>query len=948
MKSSEGSTRKHPEEPAVRGKEEAQSVAQELQTANDKLKIKIKETTQAKSDLENLIVSAEIAALFLDQHLRIKRFTPRVSEHFHILSTDEGRPLADLADRFDYDTLLHDAETVLETLEPREKEIQGEGGGWFLVRLRPYRTVDNRIEGVVITFVEISAQKRLQEQLRQAKTFAEQIVESVPEPLLVLTPDLRVKKANDTFYEQFQVKPQATEGHLIYDLGNGQWDIPELHTLLEAILPDNNAFIDYEITHTFEQIGTRTMLMSGRRLNGVQLILLTIKDITKRKHIEDALRQNEERYRILVERAQEYAILMLDPDGQIVMWNQGAERIFGYTEQEALGRSASLIFTKEDRAAGIPEQEMKTARETGHANDDRWQLRKDGSRFWANGVMEVLRQPDGSIRGFAKVLRDNTRRKQSEDALRKSKERYYTLFNSMDEGYCIIEVLFDESDEPVDYRFLETNPAFDVQTGLHDAVGKRMRELAPDHEDFWFETYGRIAQTGKPERFTSQAQQLDRWFDVYAFRIGEPEERKVAILFSDITDFKQSEEALRESEERYRAIFDTVGASIWDEDFSAVKTALDALQAEGIPDLRSYLEAHPAVVDEMLDLVRIRNVNETTLKMYGATSKKELIGPLQQIFLPEARSVFIDELMVLAQGASFLSSEVPLATLQGERMETAFTFTAVDPPVYSQVLISLLDITERKRAEEALRRLNETLEERVEERTQEIREQEQRIRELATRLTVAEQQERQRIAQILHDDLQQQLYGLGMTLDMLRNPRSDEEAHRLRDQVDEILDQATHLTRSLSTELSPPILESSDLEETLRWLALQKNEQYNLEVEIETRGVIRVPSHSVRVLLYQALREVLFNIVKHAGVNHARIVVWEEAAEVVVQVEDSGAGFDTTLLKQSAPTKGGFGLHSVRERLDLMGGHFQIHSQPGEGTRVTLRVPMEDGQNESA
>ncbi|WP_267641003.1 ATP-binding protein [Haloarchaeobius amylolyticus] len=128
------------------------------------------------------------------------------------------------------------------------------------------------------------------------------------------------------------------------------------------------------------------------------------------------------------------------------------------------------------------------------------------------------------------------------DRLRESEERYRTLFQSIEQGYCIVEMLFDEHEEPVDYRFLLTNPAFEEESGLVDVEGKRMRELEPLHEEFWFEIYGEVALTGKSRRFTRQARYLDeRWFDVYAVRVGDPDEHKVAILFEDVTDRKQTE-----------------------------------------------------------------------------------------------------------------------------------------------------------------------------------------------------------------------------------------------------------------------------------------------------------------------------------------------------------------------------------------------------------------------
>jgi len=150
-----------------------------------------------------------------------------------------------------------------------------------------------------------------------------------------------------------------------------------------------------------------------------------------------------------------------------------------------------------------------------------------------------------------------------------SETRYQTLFDSIDEGFCLIEMMFDENMKPVDYRFLEINPAFEKQTGLRDAQGKRMRELAPEHEEHWFEIYGKIALTGEPIRFENYAEQLHRWYEVYAFRVGQPQDKHVAILFNDITERKIAEESLHESEELLRLSSELANVAAWEMDLVA-------------------------------------------------------------------------------------------------------------------------------------------------------------------------------------------------------------------------------------------------------------------------------------------------------------------------------------------------------------------------------------------
>ena len=265
-------------------KEELQSTNEELVTVNSELQAKIDEMSDLNNDINNLLASTEIGTIFLNAHLEIKRFTPSMTKLFSLIPTDMGRPIRDLTTKISYPDLYKDAQTVLDTLQAKETEVMTEDGRWFLMRILPYRTKENVIDGVVITFIDITDRKRAVEQMRAAKNFAERIVETVRVPLLILDPDLNVISANDQFCRKFRTTRGETDNKRIYDLGNGQWNIPRLRELLEQIVPDNNSVDDFEVEHDFQGIGFKKMFLNAHRIpeegERTGMILLSMEDIT--------------------------------------------------------------------------------------------------------------------------------------------------------------------------------------------------------------------------------------------------------------------------------------------------------------------------------------------------------------------------------------------------------------------------------------------------------------------------------------------------------------------------------------------------------------------------------------------------------------------------------------------------------------------------------------------
>jgi len=398
-------------------REELQSINEELTTVNHELKSKVDELGHANSDMHNLMDATAIATVFLDRELRITRYTPSAVTLFNLIPTDVGRPLTDLTTQLHYPEMGADAQRVLERLVPIEREVGQSDGSWYLARLLPYRTIEDRIAGVVLSFVNITERKQAEE----VRLWLSAVVTASSDAIISFSLDHAILSWNSGAVRMFGYSAEEAIGQPLSLLNGSDGEEREMLTSkLVASRPIEN----FETTRRRKDGSvlhvslTESPIMDegGEVMAGTAII----RDISNTRRIEEALRESREQLRMILENASEFAIFSTDLERRITVWNTGAQALLGYAEEEVLGRPADVIFTDEDRAAGVPQRESETALAQGRASDDRFHERKDGSRFWASGAMMLMRDAQGQARGFVKILRDQSASRHAQQALQQS------------------------------------------------------------------------------------------------------------------------------------------------------------------------------------------------------------------------------------------------------------------------------------------------------------------------------------------------------------------------------------------------------------------------------------------------------------------------------------------------------------------------------------------------
>jgi len=388
------------------------------------------------------------------------------------------------------------------------------------------------------------------EKLEEEKKFSETILKTIPEGMDIVDQKLQILWMSDNFLKIFGQKAIGKKCFEVYRDNKTQCQkcplkksikVGETKTLITDHVAGGKTF---EITHT------------GMIYKDKKAILETFRDITENKKVANRIRESEMRFRLFFENDPDFCY-MISTDGKILGANHAALNFLGYSVNELTGKPLKGIYAPES----LPRMKklfIKWKKEGKLFNEEIVIINKKQERKTVLLSANSVRDTKGKVIHSISVQRDITEKKKAEEKIKESDEKYRTLFEKMDEGFCVIEMIYNAKSKPVDYRFLEINAAFMKQTGLKDALTKTMRQMVPKHDEHWFKIYGDVAKTGKSIRFQDEAKVMQRYYDVFAFRLGGKGSKKVGVIFNDISVKKKAENQTKLQNEIFKNLAEGV------------------------------------------------------------------------------------------------------------------------------------------------------------------------------------------------------------------------------------------------------------------------------------------------------------------------------------------------------------------------------------------------------
>jgi len=890
--------------------------------------------------------------------------------------------------------------------------------------------------GVVL---DITARKEAEETLKRTGEFIRRITDVAPSILYVY--DLQERRnvwGNREMFDGLgydQARLDAMAERLLETLFHpDDWPRYQAHAARLSRLADGEvAEFEYRMRHadgTWRWLYSRDMVFKRADDGSVKQIAGAALDITERKRAEQELA----RLAAIVQSSED-AIISIDRERIITSWNHGAERLYGYTAEEAAGRPIALLIPPERHdeerrifariLAGVPIEHYETVRR-----------RKDGTLLDVSLTISPIRNEQGAIVGASKIARDITDRKRAERALAEQQQLLKSITDNADMALFIM----DERQ-----RCIFMNPAAERLTGFTlDQVPERplhefVHHTRPDGTPYPLSECP--IDRAFPEANRVQGEEVfvhkDGRFYHVAFTASPLHDRRgrpvgTIIEVQDITERKRQEAALLESESFYRQTLESIpgmvftstpdGACDYVSDQWVEFTGVPAAEQLGSgwvqvvhPDdrERAYAAWRTAVEGRgEYDLeyrVRRRDGGYEWFKVRGRAIRDERgaiarwfgtavnIDALKQVeealrererflstvtgsarvglvmvekgyvyrFANEAYAAIFDlptdrivgrhvyevlphawtqiqPRLDRAFAGERVSYELILPPRPGEKDDRYYAVSYephVDQKGQHTVIVVVVDISERRRQEEELRRWKDELEVRVQERTRELQASQERLMALASQLSLTEQRERRKLARDLHDYLAQMLVvGQMKTSQGRKQAVLPPVTERVMEDVDKIFQQALTYTRTLIAELSPPSLHESGLPAALKWLG-ERFQKDGLWVDVQSNTDLVPLSEEHAVMVFQSVRELLFNVLKHSGVDRAHVTVTLDDDRLLrVAVVDRGKGLAPAVLQRSEP--GHLGLASLRERLAAIGGRLDVQSKPGEGTTGTISLPL--------
>ncbi len=751
----------------------------------------------------------------------------------------------------------------------------------------------------------------------KAREYAASIVETMRESLVVLDAELRVISANRSFYEIFKMTPEETEGRFLYELGNGQWDIPRLRQLLEDILPKNTQLRGFEAERDFQAIGHKAMLLNARRIykdaKKTEMILLAIEDITEAKRAGEALLASNERYRTLFEQV---PIAIYEEDWSAVkkyvdeLKSQGVVDFRGYFQNrpEAVAHAVQLVRVTDVNEAALKLYEAGSkgellkgleqifGKETYDVFIEEIIALAEGHRlFEAEAMTRTLRGKEncvyltlsvapgheGSWSRVLLSLADITDHKQAEAALRESRQFLQKLNDSLQEVIFTVRL----PERAIVYANRCMRDVFGYEPG--EFIGKNTDFLYASAEEYvgFGEKVRSVLLEGRDALHTEQLFRR-KTGEVFpgeitcTFLKEDGEITQSITVLRDITRRKRAEQKMHLSESRLAEAQRIAHVGNWDWNI---------------------------VTNELLWSDEIYRIFGLAPQEFGATydaflervhpEDRTLVTESVDAALYEGKPYSIDHRIMLKDGTVRFVHE------QGE-----VTLDQDGKPL--RMLGTVQDISERKLAEEQLRTLSR-------------------------RLVQIQEEERRSVARELHDEVGQVLTALKLSLDRVRLDPEDESGSDLiqaRETVRELIQEI----RSLSLSLRPAMLDDLGLLPTLQWYFGRYTPQTGVRVNFRHAGLQNKLPPEVCTAAYRVVQEALTNVARHARVGEAMVCLRADEEHLIIEVEDRGVGFDMA----KTPSYATAGVGGMRERVMALNGEFSILSSPGSGTYLLADLPL--------